>query len=156
MKKLKLYLDTSVINFAVSDDPARKEEKEQTVGLIERINSGEIEGYISTLVEAEIQKADDAKRKILIDFIKRINLSGVIEITDDVRILARKYVAEGIIPEKHYNDAEHIAAAVIFEMDVIVSWNFEHMVKLKTKRGIVGVNSIVGYRAIEIITPEEV
>ena len=41
-------------------------------------------------------------------------------------------------------------------MDVIVSWNFRHIVKLKTKKEIVGINSLMGYKEIEIYSPWEV
>jgi len=50
----------------------------------------------------------------------------------------------------------HIAIASANNLDVIVSWNFNHMVKLKTKQGVIAVNSLLGYKSIEIITPEEV
>ena len=42
------------------------------------------------------------------------------------------------------------------ERDLLVSWNFEHLVKLKTRVGVNAVNRLVGYREIEIVSPEEV
>ncbi|HLG31083.1 MAG TPA: hypothetical protein VI387_12805 [Candidatus Brocadiales bacterium] len=70
--------------------------------------------------------------------------------------LAERYVKEGIIPEKYRSDALHIAVSVINGIDVIVSWNFEHIVKLKTRVMVDGVNKLLGYHEIEICSPEEV
>lgn len=54
------------------------------------------------------------------------------------------------------NDALHLAAAVVHEFDVVISWNFEHLVKLKTRQAVNGLNRLLGYREIEIVSPEEV
>jgi hypothetical protein len=70
--------------------------------------------------------------------------------------LAERYIKEGIIPKKYRSDALHIAVAVINGIDVIVSWNFEHIVKLKTRVMVDGVNKLLGYHEIEICSPEEV
>ena len=113
MKKLKLYLDTSIINWAVSDDPKRAEEKEETLKVIEKINNGEYEGYISELVIAEINKTPDEKhRETLQKYLNEIDVNVIAE-SEESDELANKYVKEDIIPQKHYNDAVHIALASI-------------------------------------------
>ena len=63
---------------------------------------------------------------------------------------------EEIIPRKYREDALHIAMAAVYEYDVVVSWNFEHMVKVKTRREVQGVNIMMGYKSIDIATPAEV
>jgi hypothetical protein len=50
----------------------------------------------------------------------------------------------------------HIALATINNVDALVSWNFTHIVKLKTKRLTKAVNIAQGYKEIEIITPWEI
>ena len=50
----------------------------------------------------------------------------------------------------------HIAVASINNLDAIISWNFAHIVKLKTKKGVVGINAIFGYKEIEIYSHWEV
>ena len=80
----------------------------------------------------------------------------LLEIDLETEELAERYISEGIIPEKYRSDAIHIAAAVINGIDVIVSWNFEHIVKLKTRVMVDGVNKLLGYHEIEICSPEEV
>lgn len=65
----------------------------------------------------------------------------------------KEYVSRGIIPVKHIEDAIHIAVATINSADILASWNFEHIVKLKTKREINAVNILLGYDPIEIAEP---
>ena len=75
--------------------------------------------------------------------------------TDEVEILADRYVDQKIIPAKHYDDALHIAIASVYNLDAIVSWNFEHMVKFKTKREVQAVNTLMGYKTVQICSPQE-
>ena len=63
---------------------------------------------------------------------------------------------EGLIPIKYRNDALHLAVAVVHDVDAVVSWNFEHLVRLATRLGVNGLNKMLGYRDIEIVSPEEV
>jgi hypothetical protein len=60
-----------------------------------------------------------------------------------------------MIPAREFDDAAHIAVASVHNLDVIVSWNFEHMVKFKTRREVQGINALMGYKAIEICSPLE-
>ncbi|MDI6758658.1 MAG: type II toxin-antitoxin system VapC family toxin [Candidatus Omnitrophota bacterium] len=153
MKKISLYLDTSIYNFAISEN--NPEEREATLKLLEGIKEGKYEAFISELVSAEIDKAPQEIAVKLRSVIKGIDPEEL-AINEEVKGLADKYIAQQIIPVKYANDAIHIAVASVNNIDVIVSWNFEHMVKLKTKRGIVGVNALLGYKPVEILTPLEV
>ena len=77
-------------------------------------------------------------------------------ITDEAKEVADQYVQAGLIPARYLPDALHLATAVVHSFDVVVSWNFEHMVKLKTRLGVNGLNKMLGYREIEIVSPQEV
>ena len=61
----------------------------------------------------------------------------------------------GIIPKKYVDDAVHIAVAVVHAIDYLVSGNFEHIVKVKTRRMVGVVDAERGYQPIEIIAPPE-
>lgn len=61
-----------------------------------------------------------------------------------------------LIPLKYRNDALRLATAVVHAVDVVVSWNFEHRVKLKTRLGVNGLSRLLGYHDLEILSPEEV
>jgi hypothetical protein len=77
-------------------------------------------------------------------------------VTDEAKGLADRYVRAGLIPARYLPDALHLATAVVHDFDVVVSWNFEHMVKLKTRLGVNGLNKMLGYRELEIVSPQEV
>jgi len=74
----------------------------------------------------------------------------------DVDKLADIYVAEGIVPTKYRDDALHIAMATITGMDIILSWNYKHIVKRKTILMTNLINAREGYKNIDIYSPSEV
>ena len=147
MRKLKLYFDTSVLNFAIATDVP--DERQTTLKLFEEVKQGKHEVFISDVVFKEINRAPTAlaaKLKALL-----LDLNAVELLADeDAQTLARKYVENGVIPKKYDDDAMHIAIASVNDLDVIVSWNFNHIVKIKTKREVAGVNLLMGYREIDI------
>lgn len=151
MKKLKLYLDTSIISFIFTDDAPR--EREITQKLFEEIDGHD--AFISSIVLEEINRAPELKKRQMLDLLAKYDIQEL-KFTEEAKELANKYIAEKIIPAKYQDDAFHIAIAVVNNIDVIVSWNFKHMVKLKTKREVVGVNLLMGYDEIEIYSPWEV
>jgi hypothetical protein len=65
------------------------------------------------------------------------------------------YVDEGVVPAKYRTDGLHIATAAVNELDIIVSMNFSHIVKRKTKLATPTINALRGYRAVEIYNPME-
>ncbi len=151
MHKLKLYLDTTVLNFAFADDAPKG--KEDTLKFFNQI--GHFEISISDIVLDEIGRCYALKRAKMMDIINRYEWD-VLEFDQESKDLAARYIAEGIIPIKYKNDAYHIAIASVNNLDAILSWNFDHIVKMKTKREIVGINLIKGYKPIDIYTPGEV
>ena len=153
MKKLKLYLDTSVLSFAIATDvPA---ERQITLKLFEEVNQGKHEVFISDVVIKEINRAPEPILTSLKALISELN-AVVLLSNEDAQSLAKKYVEHDIIPNKHGDDALHIAVASVNDLDVIVSWNFSHIVKVKTKKEVTGINLLMGYKEIEIYSPKEV
>ncbi len=151
MKKLKIYIDTSVISHLQADDMPDRMSK--THGFWENLDKEEYEFYISELVMAEISNCPEPKRSNLESFLKQASLS-LLELDDEVIELAEKYIDEGIFPIKYRDDAIHVALASVYNCNVIVSWNFKHMVKIRTILGVNGINKLMGYLEIEIVTPE--
>ena len=64
------------------------------------------------------------------------------------------YLDTTVISFLKADDAYHIAVASVYGCDIIASWNFQHIVKYKTIIGVNGVNKMLGYKEIEILTPE--
>jgi hypothetical protein len=65
-------------------------------------------------------------------------------------------MAENIVSENYRSDALHIAAATVLKVDVLVSWNFKHIVNLGKIKLFNAVNMREGYGQLEIRTPKEV
>ena len=103
----------------------------------------------------ELENAPSPKREQMLGLIKHyaIIVLPVNELADN---LADIYVKQGIITAKYRTDGVHIAVASINNMDMIVSMNFQHIVKRKTKIGTKAINALYGYPAVEIFTPMEV
>jgi len=152
----RVYLDTSVWNFHLAEDvPERRERRELTRELFDRIRDGDYEPHISVVVIDEIAAASEPKRSELYGLVDDIS-PVVLELTPEVLALSREYIQQGTIPAKHSNDALHIAVAVINDLDLLLSWNFAHIVKLKTRRVVSATSRLLGYKEIEICSPEEV
>ena len=66
------------------------------------------------------------------------------------------YLEEGVITKKYFEDALHIAIATIYQVNVLASWNFKHIVNLDKIRLYNAVNLKNGYAMIEIRTPREI
>jgi len=123
--------------------------------LIEQVRQSQYDVFISDVVTREVFNASKEKSTQLSDLISELNPT-ILNTTDECVELAQRYIQEGIIPVRYKDDALHIAVASVHNLDAIVSWNFKHIVKLKTRREVKAVNFLLGYKEIEIISPQEV
>lgn len=80
----------------------------------------------------------------------------LLPVTEEAQQLAKRYVADKIIPARYLPDALHIATAVVHNIPILVSWNFEHIVKHRTRVEVNRINQTMGYPTIDLCTPEEV
>lgn len=113
----------------------------------------DIEFYLSAVTIVELDRTPDtAQRRRMRERVSRFT---VLPVTEDIRILANDYILHGAVPKKYKEDAFHIAIAVSNDMDFLLSWNFEHIVRRKTKDIVRMVNSLHGIRQVEILTPAE-
>jgi predicted nucleic acid-binding protein len=152
MRKQRIYLETTLFNFYVDED---RENHPDTVRLFEDITAGKYEAYTSLYVIDELEKAPNEKRDKMIALIERYSIT-VLALNDEAERLADIYVEQGVIPLKYRTDGVHIAVAAMNDLDMIISMNFQHIVKRKTKLATGSINAINGYRAVEICTPMEV
>ena len=151
VRQLRYYIDTSVWNFLLEED--RPEHRAATERFFQRLGELGTIG-ISDVVLQEIQRAPEARRNALREVVSRYAPQRL-TLNEEAERLADRYLEAGLIPARYRNDALHLAVAVVHDFDVVVSWNFEHLVKLKTRLGVNGLNKMIGYRDIEIISPEE-
>jgi hypothetical protein len=110
---------------------------------------------ISNVVQEELEQAPaDLRRRILQD-IRDVEFELAVEDAES-RTLFAEYRAVRIVPVRYQNDLRHVAVATLARVDAIVSWNFRHLVNLRTRRAVHGVNVRLGYHLIDIVSPEEV
>jgi predicted nucleic acid-binding protein len=150
MKKPKIYLDTSVISHL--DAPDTPDKQEDTRKLWKAIQGGEYEVFLSPAVMVELDECSEPKHSYLLDQLSEIEYTEL-QANDEVLELAAQYQNAGILPPKSARDRQHIAYACVYNCDMIVSWNFKHMVNVKTISGVKGVNALAGYKEMPIYTP---
>jgi len=82
--------------------------------------------------------------------------SEILEITEDALELSEEYLNRKILTSKFRDDALHIALASLANVDVLVSWNFRHIVHYEKIRLFNAVNLENGLKPIDIYSPREV
>lgn len=78
------------------------------------------------------------------------------QLDTEAKELSEAYIAAGVLTVAMRADAQHIAITTVARVDVLVSWNFKHIVNLQRIHGYNSVNLRQGYPMIEIRTPREV
>ena len=147
--KPRIYTDTSALGGCEDD-----EFREPSRRLLEAFRSGELTLVLSELTLRELEAAPEAVRTVL----ERVP-SGHVEVlalNREAEELATAYFSDGAIGERMLADALHIALATVARVDVLVSWNFKHIVNLRRIHAFNGVNLKRGYPLLEIRTPREV
>ena len=149
MKKLKVYLDTSIINFLkVEDSPDYRRDTE--LFFETAVAPGKIDAYVSRIVFQEINNTEDLKKRdeLLDIFVKYPNIKTLVANDDsaqEIEFLVKNYLDSEIIPRKNIADAFHVAYSTVFQMDILLSWNFKHLANINKEQKILIVNKINGY-----------
>ena len=146
---LKIYLDTSVISaYFDFQKPVRQLITQKWT----QQNAKEFDLFVSTLVLEEIDKNTDQELKEkMLNLLNSLSIS-ILEVNDEIFKLASIY-REHTLPQE-INDTVHIAIASYYAIDAIVSWNFKHIVNLKTMKTIHKINQEQQYQDIQILTLE--
>ena len=150
MKKETLYFDTSVVSAYY--DARVKERQAATINFWGNI-APNYKVFISEITVSELEDTkDETLKNRFKNLIKDIS---ILKLDKKVRALANAYINHGVFPEKYIDDALHVAIASYHDIYYLISWNFEHLVKVKTRKTVNLVNIIEGYKEIEIISPQE-
>ena len=147
--KPRVYIDTSVVGGYFDE-----EFEEDTKKFFKRIFKEDFIIYFSEISETELSLAP-ANVIELKDRIPK-KCYRYLELDDESKYLAQLYIDEKILGKSSYNDAYHIALATVNRLDVLVSWNFKHIVNLRRIMLYNAVNLIFGYTNLEIRSPREV
>lgn len=101
MRRLKVYLDTSVVSYLYQEDAPEK--MKDTLELWKLFRNKVYEVYISDIVIREISGCNEAKLKILLDYLEQIDYN-IIETDEDTVELAEKFIDFGILKQKSFDD----------------------------------------------------
>ena len=145
----RIYTDTSVVGGCMDEEFST-----HSIQLFDRFRAGLDILVLSDLTLAELGGAPPKVREVL----QTIPESMLEEVSFDQEAseLARMYLAARVIGATHLEDARHIATATVQRVDILVSWNFKHIVNLDRIRGYNSVNLRLGYTLLEIRSPQEV
>jgi hypothetical protein len=149
VRPIRVYADTSVFGGCFD-----AEFEEASRRFFHDVRHGRIQLVLSDTTLLELTAAPDNVRQVLTELppagIERVVL------TEEVEQLRDAYLAHGVVGPAAARDAEHIAAATVADVDLIVSWNFRHIVHYEKISGYQGVNLLRGYSAVRIFSPLEV
>jgi hypothetical protein len=147
--KLRIYIDTSVIGGCFD-----KEFQEWSVKLFDEFKEGKKIAVISDITLDELSFSRAEVRNHL-EVIPKVFREYVLN-DDETEELAEKYISERAVTRKSHEDALHIAITTINRVDVLVSWNFKHIVNLERIRKYNAINLMNGYPMLEIRNPREI
>ena len=145
---MKVYADTSVFGGVFDEEFARDSRR-----FFEDILAGKFSLVVSALVEEEIESAPELVR---VHFMRFASTSELAEITPAVLDLRDAYLSAGIVTPKSTDDATHVALATISQCEIIVSWNFKHIVNFQKIPKYNAINVLHGHCSINIYSPSEV
>lgn len=147
--KPRIYTDTSVLGGC--EDEVFREPSRRLLAAFER---GELMLVLSELTVRELETAPEPVRMVL----GRVPAAHmeILALSREAEDLAAAYIKEGALSLRMRADALHIAVATVGRVDVLVSWNFKHIVNLKRIHAFNAVNLKSGYPMLEIRSPREV
>lgn len=116
------------------------------------MKTGKYEIVISDLVLAEINECKEPKKSILKEYLAQINYERV-HIIEESEEIANEIIEEGILNSKSFDDCLHIASAILNDCNIIISWNFKHMVNVDTINGVRKITFARRYNNIDIYAP---
>jgi hypothetical protein len=148
MKRLRVYVDTSVLGGCF--DP---EFSEWSNALMDDFRMGYFIPILSDILAAEIKPAPARVQDIWEELLE---LGDRVATTPEVEALIEHYLARRILNPRFTGDLNHVALATVAGSDVLVTWNFKHIVKFDKIQLFNAANLEMGYRELRIHTPREV
>ncbi|MFH1110536.1 MAG: PIN domain protein [Planctomycetota bacterium] len=144
-----MYADTSVFGGCFDEEFAVASQR-----LFEEIRVGRFVLVVSPTTLRELDAAPPQVSDVLTSLPAACIES--LQPSDEVTQLRDAYLAADIVGAGSALDAEHIASASVVDVDLIVSWNFKHIVHFEKVRGYHAINLLRGYSQVPIHSPIEV
>jgi predicted nucleic acid-binding protein len=149
MRRIRAYVDTSVFGGTQDEEYAEASRR-----FFDRVDKGEFAVLVSAETLRELVSAPIAVQKVW----QNLPAEAVEEVAVDEEVveLADGYIDANVLGHTSASDALHVAAATVAGADLILSWNFKHIVNFSRIRGFNSVNVNLGYRSMTILSPLEV
>jgi hypothetical protein len=149
MRRLRVYADTSVFGGCFDEEFA-----DESSAFFKEVSGRRFLLVIADVTVRELAFAPEPVRRVLAE----LSADDVefIPYSEEIGRLRDAYIAAGVLGETSAGDAEHIASATVAEADLVVSWNFKHIVHFDKIAGFQAVNLLHGYKPIRIYSPREV
>lgn len=145
----RFYFDTSVFGGMFD-----AEFEEDTTLLFEKVTLGQMICAYSELTESELASVPNWVQQHFLNIAAKHG--ELIKISPEALKLAQTYIEEKVVGETSLDDYIHIAIATISKFDMLVSWNFKHIVNVYRIRGYNSVNLRLGYSTLEIRSPKDI
>ena len=149
MKKQRFYMDTSVWGGLYD-----AEFVQETTMLFDMVKKGQIVCLFSDISINELMRAPE-KVRLFFESLPE-NQKEKVAITPEILQLAKTYVDEHVVGKTSFDDCVHIATATVHKADLLVSWNFKHIVNIYKARGYNSINIKLGYPVLNIHSPKEI
>lgn len=150
-KRPTVYIETTVPNYVFNENYSDEQKVAKLV--FEAIDTGIIKGFVSVVVEDELEKAPAELCPKLTALLKSCER---LKVTEEVIKLVERYIREKAFPASKPADATHVAVASFYGIEYVFSWNFRHIVRESTIRKVTAINDLLGYQTPKIVNPEEV
>jgi len=148
-RRNRVYADTSVFGGVFDEGFADASRR-----FFDEVLRGEHAVLVSDITARELQDAPLSVR----EFVARLTDDALerLAFSEEMADLRDAYLSAGVLGVASSDDAAHVACATVARADLIVSWNFRHLVNWGKMRAFNAVNLSLGYPLVTILTPREV
>jgi predicted nucleic acid-binding protein len=147
MHAVEIYIDTSVIG-GYFDDEFRDETRR-----LWTLRKKSLFSFKTSIVTLEEISRAPAKVRDL--FAKTFGEDSILTTSPEAEQLAQAYMERGVVPQKYFDDALHVAICTLARINYLASWNFKHLANLQRENAFNGVNLLHGYAQVRIVSPKQ-
>ena len=144
-----VYCDTSVIG-GIADSEFSIHSRQ----FFKNVRAGLFSLVISPVVDDEINTGV-TPQTVITEYENLLEFCEIAKVTEEALELQNAYLREKILSPQWEDDALHVALATVHNCDIIVSWNFKHIVNFQKIPLYNAVNRLLGYNEIQIYSPLE-
>ena len=143
-----IYVDTSVFGGKFDEEFGYWTKK-----FFDKVIANNVKLLKSDVVDDELAGSP----KFVLDFVDSLpnQIIQQTDLSEEGVWLAEQYVKEEVVGKASLADCFHIAIATIHKVDLLVSWNFKHIVNIERIHGYNAVNLKNGFQTLEIRNPRE-